>query len=239
MFDSVTRPQVRGRVGTGAVLSVALHALALLLAVCLGSRPEAVKAPERVLRFFTSLPHASPSGAVQAKAPTASRPAHPRVRHRPSHPVVGRALTPQDVPELEAGPAPELDLPGAVAGIGAPGMPGTSDSPLGVAPGAGVGEAIQSFAPERGMTLPRLVSGEQPGYTREALEAGVEGTLIARCVLTAEGRVTGCRILKGLPHLNRSVLETLEHQRYTPVTLAGEPIPVAYVFRFHMRLPGR
>ena len=65
-----------------------------------------------------------------------------------------------------------------------------------------------------GMTPPSLTGGQaQPAYTREALEAKVEGKVIARCTITVTGTLTDCRIIKSLAFLDQAVLSTLAGQR--------------------------
>jgi protein TonB len=89
-----------------------------------------------------------------------------------------------------------------------------------------------------GMTPPSLIGGAaRPSYTREALEAKIEGKVIARCTITVEGRLTDCRILKGLPFLDRAVLSTLAAQRYTPVRYQGRARAVFYTLTFRFELP--
>jgi protein TonB len=89
-----------------------------------------------------------------------------------------------------------------------------------------------------GMTPPSLIGGAaRPSYTREALEAKVEGKVIARCTITVDGRLADCRILKGLPFLDRAVLSTLAEQRYTPVRYQGRAQSVFYTLTFRFELP--
>lgn len=236
MFDSVTHPSVRGRVGTGAVLSVVLHGLALAAALLISAHSEKPEPAFPILHFV--VPRA-PALATPAPAAPAAQ-ARPRVAHR--HPVavhpdavVGKAMNPPDVASVDStDDAPDLDVPDSVGGGGIAGQV-TGSTTIGV-PGVGSGPSV--FSLEEGMTMPKRISGPTPSYTREALEAGVEGTILARCVITADGRVTHCRILKGLPHLDRSVIGALEGQRYTPVTLNGKPIAVDYLFTLRMVLPG-
>ena len=57
-----------------------------------------------------------------------------------------------------------------------------------------------------GMTRPELLEGPEPRYTPEAIAAGVQGLVIVKCVITAEGRVEKCRILKPLAHMAKAVL---------------------------------
>jgi TonB family protein len=90
---------------------------------------------------------------------------------------------------------------------------------------------------KEGMTRPELLSGEDPVYTKEALEERVQGLAIIKCVITAEGTVTSCRIIKPLVHMEQSLLKALESRRYKPVLYKGKPIAVDYVFNIKLTLP--
>ena len=74
-------------------------------------------------------------------------------------------------------------------------------------------------------------------YTREALEAHVEGTMIVKCNVLSESTMIHCRALKPLPHLTEAVLERLESMKATPGTFQGKPVAVDYVFNFRFQLP--
>ncbi len=88
------------------------------------------------------------------------------------------------------------------------------------------------------MTAPVLTGGQsQPQYTREAMEAKVEGKVIARCTITLTGTLTDCRIIKSLPFLDQAVLATLAGQRYSPVMYQGHPQSVFYTLTFRFKLP--
>lgn len=89
----------------------------------------------------------------------------------------------------------------------------------------------------QGMTAPTLIAGRpQPTYTREALEHCAEGKVIARCMITVEGRLTDCDIVQSIPYEDQSVLSTLAQQRYTPVMYAGRPQAVFYTLTFRFKL---
>ncbi|MEO7331843.1 MAG: energy transducer TonB, partial [Minicystis sp.] len=94
--------------------------------------------------------------------------------------------------------------------------------------------AFIPFGP--GMNRPTLVSGRQPVYSQKAREAGVEGKVIACCVLTTDGLLRNCRIGLSIPLLDQSVLDALATQRYTPITFQGQPVNVAYTLTFNFRL---
>lgn len=87
------------------------------------------------------------------------------------------------------------------------------------------------------MTPPRLLSGPDPAYTEEALEREVEGAMRVACVVTASGGVRGCRVLQGLPFMDRAVVEALERRRYAPAQLDGRPVETDFIFVVRLRLP--
>src|SRR5438067_2708733 len=46
------------------------------------------------------------------------------------------------------------------------------------------------------MTAPAMISGPQIEYTQDAIDRGVEGQMSVRCVVTAEGEVRNCKVLR-------------------------------------------
>lgn len=96
-------------------------------------------------------------------------------------------------------------------------------------------EGVLAFEP--GMTRPEKLSGPSPRYTAEALEKHVQGQMLARCILTREGTVRSCRILKPLPYMDEAVLSALCDSRYTPVLSQGQPVDVEYTFNVRLTLP--
>jgi TonB family protein len=89
-----------------------------------------------------------------------------------------------------------------------------------------------------GMTRPVLL---QPGkpiiYTREATAARIEGTMIVRCVITTDGTVERCNVIKPLAFMNEPVVEHLLSQKFQPVTYQGKPVSVGYNFSVRVALP--
>jgi protein TonB len=76
-----------------------------------------------------------------------------------------------------------------------------------------------------------------PQYTREALEARVEGKMLVKCVITAEGELKNCRVIKPLPHMDKAVLEALSKWKFAPVTYQGRAIAVDYVIPVTLIIP--
>jgi protein TonB len=87
------------------------------------------------------------------------------------------------------------------------------------------------------MTRPVLQSGGDLVPPREALVAGVSGTVIAKCTITVEGALRNCRIIKGLPYLDKPMLDMLATRRYSPVLYQGKPVSVEYVFNLRVAPP--
>jgi periplasmic protein TonB len=87
------------------------------------------------------------------------------------------------------------------------------------------------------MTPPRKIAGPDPQYTPEALEREIQGTLVVKCTVTAQGVVRDCRVIKSVPYMDRAVIDALECRRYTPALLHGQPVEVDYSFRVQVKLP--
>ncbi|OJT26540.1 hypothetical protein BO221_00390 [Archangium sp. Cb G35] len=100
---------------------------------------------------------------------------------------------------------------------------------------SGAREEVLPFG--AGMAPPQLLAGAQLQYTREALEARVSGTVIARCTITREGEVENCRVIRGLPHMDAAVLDALTSRHYRPVSFQGQPVSVSYTFHVRLELP--
>jgi serine/threonine-protein kinase len=90
-----------------------------------------------------------------------------------------------------------------------------------------------------GMSRPEQLSGKDIAYTREALDARVEGTMVMKCTITREGSVQNCRAVKALPYMENAVIQALESRTYKPITYQGQPVAVEYVFKIRLTLPKR
>jgi serine/threonine-protein kinase len=75
------------------------------------------------------------------------------------------------------------------------------------------------------MKRPELIDPGQPVvFTREALISRSEGTGIAKCVVTLQGTLDNCRLIKSVPFLDQAMLTSLKTRRYKPAELDGKPI---------------
>lgn len=193
-------------------------ALTCLLAVCVAVGGSGCATTSRATASVTPAPEpiaeappapeptSAPAPVAKAEKPKAAKRAAPR----PAAEV--KTETKSESKTLVAARAPEPRRP----------------QPDGV-PSLGASSEPVPFEPA-GMTRPQKVSGREPQLTPEARAARVRGTALVRCVVTREGRVTNCRLLNGLPHMEQELLEALSTWKVTPVTSQGRPLDVDYTF---------
>ncbi len=175
-------------------------------------------------------PKGSPAPRQQAARPKPKPRPEPQVPRQPDVQVAQAAPVVPEEPEVQEGA--EVNEDGSTDQIGAEdGVEGGDPNSQGVGGSGGV----YQFGP--GMTPPEQLSGRDPEYTRPALEARVEGTMVVRCVVTVEGRVQNCRPVKSLPYMDDAVIEALLSRKYRPATYQGRPIAVDYVFTVRLVLP--
>ncbi len=88
-----------------------------------------------------------------------------------------------------------------------------------------------------GMTRPSSISPDEIQFTREAREAKVSGTMIVRCLITTEGALQNCRIMKSVPMMDQAVLSSLAQHRGAPVMYQGRPVSVEYTYTIRLKSP--
>jgi protein TonB len=77
------------------------------------------------------------------------------------------------------------------------------------------------------MTRPEIVDmGVPPEFTPEAWQKHIQGVAIAKCVVTVDGALTKCRMIKSVPGMDAQVLKSLATRRYKPAELDGKPVEV-------------
>lgn len=253
MFDSSLSVSTfpRRSLGAGAIFSAVAHAAAIAAVIYASTHSPAKKleAPEVVFR--TSAPPAPPpppplGGAAVAHTEPRKKP----VRVNPDSYVPLDKKKPVQAPEPTPEPSSAGEPGGQIGGEPGGQVGGTVGGQMGGTIG-GTGTVVSTAPPApppppppsnqvlpfgEGMNRPQLVGGPEPMFPREAREAKVEGTLLAKCVITTEGELKSCRIIKSLPFLDQPVLDALAQRRYTPVSFQGRPVAVEYVIPFKFKL---
>lgn len=85
---------------------------------------------------------------------------------------------------------------------------------------------------------PHKLSGPDPHYTEDAIEHGVQGTMLVACRVMTNGCVVACRVVQSLPRLDGPVINALRRRHYKPALLDGNPVNVEWTFKITMKLPG-
>jgi periplasmic protein TonB len=241
MFDAVLKGSsvTRSRIGTGAVVSVLLHAAGLAALIWISTPPELRRNEKDVsVKFVVPPPPAlapPPPPPVSSKKTVEVR--ERKALHKPDTVVQPKEIPKEQPPEAEpeqADVGPEGGAEGGVLGGVIGGVPG------GVAGSAGSG-AIAAEPPKRieideSYIKLQKISGATPQYSEKAIEKSVEGTMVLKCVVTAEGAVNSCRVLKSLPYMDSAAIDALEKWRFKPYTVDGKPIDVNYTFRLKLSL---
>lgn len=131
---------------------------------------------------------------------------------------------------VEELPVPEVDLlPGLDVVFGIPEAP-----PLGFGGLDGWSDAREVGGDVR---APVRIYGPDPRYTESARKARIQGMVILRTVIDAEGNVAAAEVVKGLTlGLTESALETIRTWKYQPATQGGRPVAVYLNVMINFRL---
>lgn len=243
MFDSVLGrgnvPQTR--FGAGTAISVVTYVGLGALMFWISSAPPELKEPEIEVTFKQAMAPPPPPPPPPPKKSSTPK-TKPKVK-KPEVLVQPKEIPQQKPPETE--PEPQEEEPseateeeveggvegGVVGGVVGGVLGGVLGGEIG---GTGTTEVVP-FG--EGMERPVKLSGRPLEYTREALEARVEGLMIVKCVINTEGKVDRCRIIKPVPHMEKAVLDSLYSSRYKPVTFQGRPVQVDYTFNIRLQIP--
>lgn len=235
MFDSVLRRETlpKRRFGSGAVLGILVYAGGAALAFWAQSSGGQEERQDVAVTFVKPPPPPPPPPPPAAPRKSLPKPKSP---DKPQTVLQQAIVAPTTVP-LEKPPEQEpVETPSDQGVEG-----GIEGGEVGGVPGGIVGGVVDSadvrMEFDERMTHPQFMSGPSPQYTERALEREVQGTIVVRCVVTAEGKVYGCKVLKSLPYMDRAVIDALEKRRYKPATLGGRAVEVNYNFKITLRLP--
>ena len=111
------------------------------------------------------------------------------------------------------------------------------------------GETCRSKAAQEGETVhavegdvrkPLRTGGPVPSYPSEAIEGGVEGTVVTRILIEKDGSVSDAEIVESLGEpFDASALEAVRQWTFEPATLDGEPVRVSYHITINYKLDGK
>lgn len=98
------------------------------------------------------------------------------------------------------------------------------------------GETVKAFSPKEVDTKAAILARPEPKYTREARRAGVQGYVIVKVLLGANGEIDRVRVVRALPWgLTESAIRAACEIKFKPAIKDGQPVPqwitVEYAFR--------
>ena len=145
--------------------------------------------------------------------------------------LLGDLEPPEDLPEQESDDeGVEGGVEGGVVGGVQGGVVGGSFGGTGTGP-------VRRIEAENAVIKMQKLSGPDIEYTPQALEKEVQGVMVVKCLIGIDGSVHNCRVLQGLPFMDRVAVETLQRQRYKPYMVGGQPVEVDLTFRIKLELP--
>jgi TonB family protein len=84
----------------------------------------------------------------------------------------------------------------------------------------------------------RVVKSATPAYTKDALDAKIEGTVVLSFTVEADGTLSGIAVVRGLGKgLDEKAIECLERWQFKPASNGGTPIPSKARAEINFRLP--
>jgi protein TonB len=121
--------------------------------------------------------------------------------------------------------------PGTARGAGT--GSGSGDGP-GNGPGSGRGDGGDAGGGRAGggakLVMPAVIRDVKPEYTAEAMRARVQGAVLVRAIVQADGTVRDVQVVRSLDPvfgLDQSAVRAAAQWRFRPALLAGQPVPVA------------
>lgn len=102
--------------------------------------------------------------------------------------------------------------------------------------------AVGSLQPQeisnRISTPPRVSHKVEPEYTKEALDAKLQGTVILSAIVGVDGTPSEIKAVRELGKgLDESAVECVRQWRFIPAVKEGEPIPMKVTIQVSFRLP--
>jgi protein TonB len=244
------------RAGTTAGLAVSIFVHGAMFGLCLllvSRNRDAATVPQppidRPLVYATARP--GNPGDVGSGPPVATLAAEVR---RPAQPPVPIAAPPETAPP----PMPRVDLTVALthevpqmSGVSLTGPPGpgggkgADGAGPGSRPGPGAGDGSSPGpgpGPGRGggeAAGPWLIQEVRPIYTAAAMRARIQGMVVIRAVIRADGRVGTMQIIRSLDRvhgLDDAALVAARQWIFKPAVANGRPVEVTATLEVEFRL---
>jgi TonB family protein len=108
---------------------------------------------------------------------------------------------------------------------------------LAIAIPATAGDKEKVYRVGDGVTAPVPTERQEPQYTKEAKDAGVEGTVVLKVEITSEGLVENVKVVKSLqPDLDEQAVKAAKAWKFKPGMKDGKPVRVQATVEINFRL---
>ena len=240
-FQAGADRQSRRRFAASGGISLALYAIIAIGIIAIASRPREVKPPPPVKVTFRK-----PARVKAApKPPPPPAPRQVRKRTAARKPSAGPAAAPKAMPEggLAEGDASDFRAGGVAAidwgaevggGLGGSGSRGVAAAPPPPPP-----QKLKSAGGDlpAGAIPPMPDSDNQrPAYPEAMRKKGVEGLVVLRVLVGADGRVSKIDVESGEEPFTSAAIEVVRSWRYRPALVEGRPKAVHRIIRVPFRL---
>jgi TonB family protein len=84
---------------------------------------------------------------------------------------------------------------------------------------------VVTFSPKEVDTKAEITARPDPGYTREARRAGVQGIVTLKLLLLADGKLDRIKVVRRLPYgLTENAIRAACEVKFKPAMKAGQPV---------------
>ena len=98
-------------------------------------------------------------------------------------------------------------------------------------------EAVAGFSPKEVDVKAQITAKPEPGYTREARRVGVQGNVVLKVLLLADGKLDRVRVVRRLPYgLTENAIRAACEIKFQPAMKAGQPVAQWVTLEYAFRL---
>lgn len=99
------------------------------------------------------------------------------------------------------------------------------------------GIAVYRFIVDGPITEPLKLEGPHPEYPESARDARIQGAVVMRVIILADGSVRDVEVIRGLPlGLTKAAVAAVRQWRFQPAILDGRPVAVSYFLTVRFNL---
>ena len=95
------------------------------------------------------------------------------------------------------------------------------------------------YRPGNGVSLPKVVREVKPDYTREAMDAMIQGSVWLECVVNEEGNVSDIQVTRSLDKeygLDQAAIDAARQWKFEPGLKDGKAVAVRITIELTFRL---